>query len=88
MGIIGYILTRNIPDRDYYRMKKNLLAEFVQDKRRTLKLTQIQLAAKSGVGLRFIRDLEQGKTSLRTDTVNKVLFLFGKCLGPADLPRG
>jgi y4mF family transcriptional regulator len=68
-------------------MKKNPLADFAQEKRRAAKLTQIQLAAKAGVGLRFIRDLEQGKTTLRTDTVNKVLFLFGKCLGPVDLPR-
>ncbi|MBI4396770.1 MAG: transcriptional regulator, partial [Elusimicrobia bacterium] len=37
--------------------------------------------------IRFIRDLEQGKASLRTDTVNKVLVLFGKCLGPVDMPR-
>ena len=47
----------------------------------------MELAAKAGVGLRFIRDLEQGKTSLRTDTVNKVLFLFGKCLGATDLVK-
>ena len=47
----------------------------------------MDLAAKAGVGLRFIRDLEQGKNSLRTDTVNKVLFLFGKRLGAADLSR-
>ena len=66
---------------------KSPFADFVQEKRRAAKLTQIELAAKAGVGLRFIRDLEQGKTSLRTDTVNKVLFLFGKRLGPVDLPR-
>jgi y4mF family transcriptional regulator len=68
-------------------MKKNLMADFVKEKRRNAGLTQTELAAKAGVGLRFIRDLEQAKVSLRTDTVNKVLFLFGKCLGPIDLPR-
>jgi len=47
----------------------------------------VELAAKAGVGLRFVRELEQGKSSLRTDTVNKVLVLFGQCLGPVDLPR-
>lgn len=68
-------------------MKKNPIAIFVKERRRAARLTQIQLAAKAGVGLRFIRDLEQGKASLRTDTVNKVLFLFGRRLGPVDLPR-
>ncbi len=68
-------------------MKKNIISDFVKGSRRTAHLTQAELAAKAGVGLRFVRDLEQGKTSLRTDTVNKVLFLFGKQLGPADLSR-
>ena len=68
-------------------MKKNPLADLVKEKRRSAGLTQPQLAAKAGVGLRFILDLEQGKASLRTDTINKVLFLFGRCLGPIDLPR-
>ena len=68
-------------------MKKNAISEFAKERRRAAGLTQTELAAKAGVGLRFIRDLEQGKTSLRTDTINKVLFLFGKRLGPVDLPR-
>ncbi|MFA5138876.1 MAG: helix-turn-helix domain-containing protein [Elusimicrobiota bacterium] len=68
-------------------MKKNPIAGFVREKRREAKLTQAELASKAGVGLRFIRDVEQGKASLRTDTVNKLLFLFGKRLGPVDLPR-
>ena len=68
-------------------MKKNAISDFVKEHRRTAGLTQTELATKAGVGLRFIRDLEQGKTSLRTDTVNKVLFLFGKRLGPVDLSR-
>lgn len=68
-------------------MKKNPIADLVKEKRKSAGLTQSQLAAKAGVGLRFIRDLEQGKASLRTDTINKVLFLFGKRIGPVDLPR-
>jgi y4mF family transcriptional regulator len=68
-------------------MKKNPIAELVRERRRNAGITQAELAVKAGVGLRFVRDLEQGKASLRTDTVNKVLFLFGKCLGPVDLPR-
>jgi len=39
------------------------------------------LASKAGVGLRFIRELEQGKATLRMDKVNQVLHLLGKTLG-------
>ena len=53
------------------------LADFVKDKRKLVKLTQPELAGKAGVGLRFIRELEQGKESLRIDKVNQVLQLFG-----------
>lgn len=50
-------------------------------------MTQQQLAVKSGVGLRFIRDMEQGKASLRMDKVNQVLLMFGYELGPVPLDR-
>ncbi|MDD3667603.1 MAG: transcriptional regulator, partial [Bacteroidales bacterium] len=42
---------------------------------------------KSGVGLRFIRELEQGKQTLRMDKVNNVLMLFGQELGPTDMDK-
>lgn len=45
-------------------------------------MTQEELAAKAGVGLRFIRDLEQGKETLRMDKVNQVLALFGYQIVP------
>ena len=57
------------------------LADFVKEKRKLVKLTQPELAAKAGVGLRFIRELEQGKESLRLDKVNQVLQLFGHEVG-------
>ncbi|MCC7028988.1 MAG: helix-turn-helix transcriptional regulator, partial [Chitinophagaceae bacterium] len=53
--------------------KDNNLAEFVKNRRKSIQLTQIELAEKAGVGLRFIRDLEQGKLSMRTDKINDVL---------------
>lgn len=87
MGIIGYNLLYFIPDIAYHVRQKSLVSNFVRENRRAAGLTQTELAAKAGVGLRFVRDLEQGKQSLRTDTVNKVLTLFGKCLGPVDMPR-
>lgn len=57
------------------------LADFVKDKRKSVKLTQPELAEKAGVGLRFIRELEQGKETLRLDKVNQVLQLFGHEVG-------
>ena len=65
----------------------NPLQAFVKQRRRKLKLTQQQLAAKSGVGLRFIRDMEQGKASLRMDKANQVLLMFGYELGPVPIDR-
>ncbi|MHB1345926.1 MAG: type II toxin-antitoxin system Y4mF family antitoxin [Candidatus Humimicrobiaceae bacterium] len=66
--------------------EKSIIGEFIKKERKTVKLTQAELALKAGVGLRFIRDAEQGKTTLRTDTLNKVLKLFGKTIGPVDMP--
>lgn len=58
------------------------LSEHIKEKRNKNDLTQIELAERAGVGLRFIRDIEQGKQTLRMDKVNDVLALFGEHLGP------
>ena len=60
----------------------NELISFIKERRKTLGLTQHELADRAGVGLRFIRDLEQGKQTLRMDKVNQVLALFGQHLEP------
>jgi y4mF family transcriptional regulator len=65
----------------------NALSEFVRNRRKSLGLTQPELAEKAGPGLRFIRDLEQGKKTLRMDKVNQVLALFGYELGPVRQER-
>ena len=57
------------------------LSEFVKERRKQLNLTQIDLAEKAGVGLRFVRELEQGKQTLRMDKINQVLALFGHEVG-------
>jgi y4mF family transcriptional regulator len=57
------------------------LSSFVKEKRKTASLTQPELAEKAGVGLRFLREMEQGKESLRLDKVNQVLKLFGYEVG-------
>lgn len=61
------------------------ISKFVKTKRKTLKITQKEFALKAGVGLRFIRDLEQGKESLRMDKVNQVLGMFGHKLIPGKI---
>ena len=57
------------------------ISTFVKERRKMFNLTQVDLAEKSGVGLRFVRELEQGKPTLRLDKVNQVLALFGHELG-------
>lgn len=63
------------------------LSLFIKGIRLQTKLTQQDLAEKSGVGLRFIRELEQGKTTLRIDKINQVLRLFGHELTPTEINR-
>ena len=65
----------------------NILSKFVKNKRKSLGLTQEDLSFKAGVGLRFVRDLEQGKKRLQMDKVNQVLALFGYELGPTQSER-
>jgi y4mF family transcriptional regulator len=63
------------------------LINFIKHKRKQLHLTQQQLAERAGVGLRFVREMEQGKKTLRMDKVNQVLQLFGHQLGPVKAPK-
>lgn len=57
------------------------IAAFIKERRKQLKLTQPELAQRTGVGLRFVRELEQGKQTVQLDKVNQVLALFGSELG-------
>ena len=67
--------------------KQTILSKHVKLRRKQNKLTQQDLSIKAGVGLQFVRDMEQGKTSLRMDKVNEVLKLFGEVLGPTSMIR-
>ena len=62
-------------------MGNQTIAEYVKRMRRETGLTQVDLSEKAGVGLCFVRELEQGKESLRLDKVNQVLSLFGSQVG-------
>lgn len=55
----------------------NKIAEFIKQKRKEAGLTQEDFAIRSGLGLRFVRELEQGKETVRMDKVNQALSMFG-----------
>lgn len=70
-----------------YKMDALSLSEYVKQMRKRYKLTQVELSEKSGVGLRFVRELEQGKQTLRLDKVNQVLALFGTEVGAVPITK-
>ena len=55
----------------------NKIAEFIKRERKAYGLTQEEFALRSGLGLRFVRELEQGKETVRMDKVNQALSMFG-----------
>ena len=68
-------------------MSETLLSTTFKQLRKEYHLTQQDLAYKSGVGLRFVREVEQGKPTVRMDKVNQVLELFNLQLGPVPMDR-
>ncbi len=60
----------------------NQIAKFIKEKRKEVGLTQEEFAIRSGLGLRFIRELEQGKETVRMDKVNQALAMFGMIAVP------
>lgn len=61
------------------------LGEYIRTKRKLFNLTQIELSERTGVGIRFIRELERDKATVQMDKVNQVLYLFGEELRPAKI---
>ncbi len=85
IGIYYFNLIEIIPVKVYHILMKepsSLMSALVKQERKRTGMTQIDLAMTAGVGLRFVRDLEQGKTTLRLDKVDQVLRLFGYRTGP------
>lgn len=60
----------------------NQIAKFIKEKRKEVGLTQEEFAIRFGLGLRFIRELEQGKETVRMDKVNQALAMFGMVAVP------
>ncbi|MET4139415.1 helix-turn-helix domain-containing protein [Pedobacter sp. UYP1] len=61
---------------------------FIKESRKKHGLSQEELAFKAGVGLRFLRELERGKTTVQLDKVNNVLNMFGKQVVVIDKEPG
>jgi len=61
------------------------IADFVKKSRKKAGITQPELSKNAGVGIRFIKELESGKETMRIDKINKVLNIFGHKLGPVIL---
>ena len=62
----------------------NEIGQFVRRRRKANGLTQQELGELTGVGTRFVSELERGKPTVRVDAVNRVLAAFGKRLGLVD----
>ncbi len=65
----------------------NKIAEFIKTERKRVGLTQAEFALRSGLGLRFVRELEQGKETVRMDKVNIALSMFGAEAVPEKMER-
>ena len=65
----------------------NKISRFIKESRRSAGLTQEEFAIRSGLGIRFIRELEQGKETVRMDTVNIALGMFGMEAVPGKKDR-
>ncbi len=79
----GYIISDNRMD-----IIMNKIAEFIKENRKAVGLTQEEFAMRSGLGLRFVRDLEQGKETVRMDKVNVALGMFDMEAVPGRKDRG
>ncbi|MCK9602619.1 MAG: type II toxin-antitoxin system Y4mF family antitoxin [Sphaerochaeta sp.] len=63
------------------------IARFIKEQRKRNKLTQEEFALRSGLGLRFVRELEQGKPTVRLDKVNQALAMFGSQAVPGPIEK-
>ena len=62
----------------------NVIGNYIKTERKKAGLTQEEFVLRSGLGLRFVRELEQGKETVRLDKVNQALAMFGKQAVPGD----
>lgn len=56
----------------------SIIGDYIKEERKKAGLTQEEFALRSGLGLRFVRELEQGKETVQLDKVNQALAMFGR----------
>ena len=81
---IQYVTSEMVQDGDFFESDLNDplgdIRMYIKKRRKLLNLTQLDLSKKSGIGLRFIREVEQdAKTTFRMDTLIKLLMCVGRC---------
>ena len=62
----------------------NRIGNYIKEERKKAGLTQEEFAMRAGLRLRFVRELEQGKETVRLDKVNQALAMFGKEAVPGE----
>ena len=62
----------------------SIIGDYIKQERKRVGLTQEEFAIRSGLGLRFVRELEHGKETVRLDKVNQALAMFGKEAVPGE----
>ena len=65
----------------------SIIGDYIKQERKRVGLTQEEFAIRSGLGLRFVRELEQVKETVRLDKVNQALAMFGKEAVPGEKER-
>ena len=63
------------------------IGNYIKTERKKAGLTQEEFAMRAGLGLRFVRELEQGKETVRLDKVNQALAMFGMEAVPGEKER-
>lgn len=96
-GTVFILINEIIPVRDFFGLKTlklypnginmfnmSTIGDYIKKERKKAGLTQEDFALRSGLGLRFVRELEQGKETVRLDKVNQALAMFGKEAVPGE----
>lgn len=84
-GIFCHFIVIFVPERGLLDIIIMDLGVYIKEKRRKYGLSQVELALRSSVGVRFIKDMESGKRTLQMDKVNQVLGLFGEEMTPQKI---
>jgi y4mF family transcriptional regulator len=76
------LINKMMPTEKQLKYADYKVGEFIKERRKMLKITQKEFAERSGLGLRFVREIEQGKETCRMDKVLQALALFGATMIP------